>query len=229
MTYALQGFLKPLIAAAHRRTALFFTVLSAVFVCIGAFSACSAQAADTSELCSGYAACSIDGFTTNGYQYAADQMWWSMYPGINCTNYVAYVESHVYGVAKPASLFGDGGDWGYNAVATGVPVNDTPTVGAVAVWDMGSGIPQGHVAIVQAIGPHNRYIVVSQSGMWEDTDGFGWQRIDRRGGSWEPWPNSFIHFSGTNMPGMILRAALVGMLDTSGEWHHVLGVAPIAS
>jgi surface antigen len=205
MTYELQGFLKPLIAAAHRRTALFFTVLCAAFVCIGAISACRAQAADTSQLCSGYAACSIDGFTTNGYQTAENESWWQMFAGVNCTNYVAYVESQLYDVAAPDSLLGDGGDWGYNAAALGVPVDNTPTVGSVAVWDMGSGIPQGHVAIVQSVGPHGRYIVVSQSGMWGDTDGFAWQRVDRVGGSWEPWPSSFIHFSGSHMPWMIGR------------------------
>jgi surface antigen len=145
-------------------------------------------------------------------------MWWAMYPGDNCTNYVAYVESHVYGVATPHSLLGDGGDWGYNAAAQGVPVNATPTVGSVAVWDMGSGIPQGHVAIVQAVGPRDRYIVVSQSGMGEDADGFDWQRVDRSGGSWEPWPSSFIHFTGTNMPGSVNRPThFVGLWDASAE------------
>jgi surface antigen len=214
MTYELQEFLKPLIAAAYRRTVLSLAILSAALVCLGTFSVCRAQAADTSELCSGYAGCSIDGFTTNGYQNAADQMWWSMYPGVNCTNYVAYVESHVYGVASPDSLLGDGGDWGFNAAAEGLPVNGTPTDGSVAVWDMGSGIAQGHVAIVQAIGPHDRYIVVSQSGMWGDDDGFDWQRIDRSGGSWEPWPSSFIHFTGTRMPGVAYRPAhFVGIWD----------------
>jgi surface antigen len=154
------------------------------------------------ELCSGYAACSTDGFTTNGYPANASTSWWRMYPGVNCTNYVAYVESQIFDVTAPAYLLGNAYQWAGNASASGVPVNDTPSVGAVAYWgSSATGMGHyGHVAIVQAVGPNGSYIDVSQSGMGKSDDGYDWQRIYANSTSWEPWPDSFIHFPGTKIP-----------------------------
>jgi len=61
-----------------------------------------------------------------------------MYPGDNCTNYAAYVESEVYGVSTPDYLLGDGGQWGERAALEGVPVDGTPSAGAVAVVGCGT-------------------------------------------------------------------------------------------
>jgi surface antigen len=124
-----------------------------------------------------------------------------MYPGNNCTNYVAYVESTVYGVSTPTFNLGDGGLWAAAAAQNGVLVNHTPAVGSVAVWTgASSGIPsEGHVAVVEAVGPDNSYIVISQQHMLAEPDGFDWTVINASPllNQWEQWPDSFIHFSPT--------------------------------
>jgi surface antigen len=122
-----------------------------------------------------------------------------MYPGDNCTNYVAFVESTVYGISTPTYNLGDGGLWATAAAHNGVLVNNTPAVGSVAVWNGGSsGIPdEGHVAVVEAVGPLNSYIVVSQQHILGDTDGYDWTFIypTASQNQWEQWPDDFIHFS----------------------------------
>ena len=131
-----------------------------------------------------------------------------MYPGDNCTNYAAYVESQVYGVPTPDYLLGDGGQWGDRAALEGVPVDGTPSVGAVAVWDAdapGMG-GYGHVAVVEAVAADGSSIEVSQSGMGTADNGYDWQRISRDSPSWEPWPSSFIHFSGLAVPDTLPQA-----------------------
>lgn len=173
-------------------------VLAAALCALGLWLAGVARA-DPSELCAGYTPCSGPGLTTHGYQAAAGQSWWSMYPGSNCTNYAAYVESRVYGVPTPGLLLGDAYQWSARAAQTGVPVDLTPTIGSVAAW--GPDAPgmggYGHVAVVEAIGPAGSYIDVSQSGMGAADDGYTWERVYRNGSSWESWPSSFIHFAGS--------------------------------
>jgi surface antigen len=185
--------------------AALLAVLTAGLIALSLASAGAARAdvdTDGGLLCGGYAACSTDGFTTNGYPANARTSWWRMYPGDNCTNYVAYVESQVFGVPEPAYLLGDAYQWAGNAAANGVAVDNTPSVGAVAYW--GPDTPgmkrYGHVAIVQAVAADGSYIDVSQSGMGTSDDGYGWQRIYANSSSWEPWPQSFIHFPGTDVP-----------------------------
>jgi len=163
---------------------------------------------DTAERCGGYTACASVPFTTHGYENAAGVSWWSMYPGVNCTNYAAFVESQVYGVATPGVLMGDAYQWASRATDVGIPVDDTPAVGSVAVW--GADSPgmggYGHVAVVESVGPDGSYIDVSQSGMGAQADGYDWERIARAGGSWESWPTSFIHFAGPGIPGSVPQA-----------------------
>jgi surface antigen len=184
---------------------LLLAVLAATLCLISAQFAGSARA-DTFELCGGYTACAVTPYTTHGYENAADQSWWSMYPGVNCTNYAAFVESQVYGVPTPGVLMGDAYQWAERATEVGIPVDNTPTVGSVAVW--GADSPgmggYGHVAVVESVGPG--YIDVSQSGMGTQEDGYDWERIARAGGSWEPWPTSFIHFAGPGVPGTVPQA-----------------------
>lgn len=155
--------------------------------------------ADNSLICAGYSACSAPNLTTHGYQSAADQSWWAMYAGINCTNYAAYVESQIYGVPTPGVLLGDADQWSGRAAQAGIPVDQTPTVGSVAVWgaDANGMGGYGHVAVVEAIGPNGGYIDVSQSGMGTADDGYSWERVYRDNSSWESWPESFIHFAGS--------------------------------
>ncbi len=164
--------------------------------------------ADTSLLCAGYTPCNTQSYTTHTYEYAADQSWWSMYPGVNCTNYAAFVESQVYRVPTPGLLLGDAYEWGERAAQDGIPVDQTPTVGSVAVW--GADAPgmggDGHVGVVEAIGPDGGYIDVSQSGMGTANDGYSWERVYRDSSSWESWPSSFIHFSGAGIPSSLPQA-----------------------
>lgn len=185
----------------------------------------TAAAAPASTLCAGYAACSRADFTTHGYPEHASRSYWTMYPGDNCTNYVAYVESSVFGVPTPAYNLGDGGAWAAAAAAHRVPVNGVPSVGAVAVWSGGSpGIPYpGHVGVVEYVDPRGRYIVVSQQSISSDPDGYEWTRIDRdpSENAWEQWPDHFVHFAGG--PGPIVDGVHYGRaiavpeaLDTAG-------------
>jgi surface antigen/predicted secreted protein len=187
----------------------------------------------SSLLCSGYQGCSHGAYTTNGYQRNAGRSFWTMYPGNNCTNYVAYVESTIYGVPTPTYNLGDGGVWGQAAARHGVRVNGVPTVGAVAVWVGGSsGIPwPGHVAVVEDIGPHGRYIDISQQHMSSDADGYDWTRIyrDASDNEWQDWPTSFIHFRGG--PGSLVDGVHVGLsvsppnaFDTAGGWLDTFGI-----
>ncbi|HEX3617495.1 MAG TPA: CHAP domain-containing protein [Solirubrobacteraceae bacterium] len=167
-----------------------------------------AARADNSLLCAGYTPCGGPAYTTHGYPAVADQSWWSMYPGVNCTNYAAFVESQVYGVPTPGVLLGDAYQWAQRASETGIPVDQTPTVGSVAVWgsDAAGMGGYGHVGVVESIGPDGSYIDVSQSGMGTADSGFSWERVYRSGSSWESWPSSFIHFAGSGSSTALPRA-----------------------
>ncbi len=207
MTPELEGGLGRARVRMPRNALLLLAILAATLCLIGLRFPGQARA-DTSELCAGYTACAVTPFTTHGYENAADTSWWSMYAGINCTNYAAFVESQVYGVPTPSVLMGDAYQWADRADEAGIPVDDTPTVGAVAVW--GADSPgmggYGHVAVVESVGSGGTYIDVSQSGMGTQADGYDWERISRVGGSWEPWPTSFIHFAGPGIPGTVPQA-----------------------
>jgi surface antigen len=171
-------------------------VLSFGLLFVGGAVQGSRASADSFEVCSGYAACSVNGFTTHGYQNASGTSYWTMDPGDECTNYVAYVESTVYGVPEPAYNLGNGGSWAVNAAANGVLVNNVPSVGAVAEWNGGEpGLPPpGHVAVVEAVGPNDSYIIISQQHIDDDPGGYDWMQIFAGSTSWEPWPDNFIHF-----------------------------------
>jgi surface antigen len=152
------------------------------------------------RLCSGYDGCDAAGMPSHDYSSGYYTSWWDMDPGDECTNYVAYVESTVYGVPTPDYELGNAADWPAAAAANGVVVNSTPTVGSVAVWNPYSpGIgPLGHVAVVEEVGPRNSWIVISQQHLLADADGYEWTRLNPNepGAEWEAWPNYFIHFRG---------------------------------
>ncbi len=125
----------------------------------------------------------------------------------NCTNYAAFVESTVYGVPTPKHLLPiNAMNWATGAREDGFMVNHTPTVGSVAQWytNDNNGVigPDGHVAVVEAIGPEDGYIVISQDNWSTDTDYYGWASIlnepDTPGA--EPWPDNFVHFPGPGLP-----------------------------
>lgn len=152
------------------------------------------------QLCSTESGCDAAGMPSHGYSSGYYTSWWNMTSGDECTNYVAFVESTVYGVPTPRYQLGNAADWPAAAAANGVVVNDTPTVGSVAVWDpYAPGIgPLGHVAVVEEVGPHANWIAVSQQHLLADADGFEWTRLTRTytGAEWEAYPNTFIHFQG---------------------------------
>jgi surface antigen len=188
-----------------------------------------AAAAATSELCDGYAACSLSPYSTHGYQYDSATSHWGMAPGDECTNYAAFVEATFFGVPAPDYPLGNAGAWATNARDHGITVNSTPSVGSVAQWNAGSfGIgPLGHVAVVEAVGPH--VIEVSQQDVSTDMDGYDWQQIDAGApvDVWEPWPDNFIHFptstSGSTRSGAprSLPSPVIGMASApagSGYW-----------
>jgi surface antigen len=179
----------------------------------------ASAAGSTSTICSGYAACSQGSFTTHGYQNHSGSSYWTMYPGDNCTNYVAFVESTAFGVSTPTYDLGDGGLWSTAAAQHGVLVNHTPSVGSVAVWSgANSGMPgEGHVAVVEAVGPSQNYIVISQQHMLDDPEGYDWSVIAQQSSAnqWEQWPTSFIHFpSASNLHPAVALARVLALIST---------------
>ncbi|GAB2979074.1 CHAP domain-containing protein [Nocardioides montaniterrae] len=142
--------------------------------------------------------------------------------GHNCTNYAAYRLAQA-GAANPGNL-GNATDWDNNAAAKGFTVDHNPAVGSVAQWEgntgPAAGVPEGHVAIVDAV--TSSYIDISQDG-WGGTTKT--TRITT-GGTW--WPNHFIHIKDGGAPtdGSWETAfqANTGSLwtvgaETHGDWH----------
>jgi surface antigen len=180
-----------------RCSTLALSLAALVVLALAPLGSAASAASAPSTLCAGYQGCRLGTFTTHGYQNVSDRSYWTMYAGDNCTNYVAYVESSTYAVPAPTYDLGNGGQWASAAAAHGVTVNHVPSVGAVAVWTGGaSGMSSsGHVAVVEAVGPRNSYVVVSQQHMIV-ADGYDWVRIMRTStaNEWENWPTAFIHF-----------------------------------
>jgi surface antigen len=147
-------------------------------------------------VCETFRGCNRHGYNSYGYASHQWRSYWRMGSGDDCTNYVAYVESKVYHARAPGVLLGNAGSWAATAHAAGIVVNHWPSVGAVAQWDYGTpGIGAGHVAVVEEVGPHRKYIVVSQDNMGGPPD-YDWMKIKPGPGvtQYEPWPSNFIHF-----------------------------------
>lgn len=150
----------------------------------------TAAEAYSTYLCTGYASCAAAGYTSYGYASKDNNstMWWRMYAGHNCTNYVAYrlVASGLPN-ERPWSGSGNATNWGS---AMSDITDQTPMVGAVAWWRAntpGAG-SSGHVAIVeQVVSPDQ--IVISED-MWGGD--FHWRTVTRSSGA---WPAGFIHFN----------------------------------
>jgi surface antigen len=143
--------------------------------------------ASSTYLCSGYKPCQQAGYPHFGYRAASKKMWWRMYSGHNCTNYVAY--RLVKGGMSADRPWGSSG-MAYNWGRANKKITDkTPMVGAVAWWDANSGGvgSSGHVAYVERV-ISKRRIVISEDSWSGD---FHWRRIKRAGGG---WPSGFVHF-----------------------------------
>jgi hypothetical protein len=182
------------------------------------------------QVCQGYEGCDAAGDNSHGYGNNQYTSWWNMSSGDECTNYVAYVESVVYGVRIQYDL-GNADEWPYAASAAGVVVNQTPSVGAVAEWDGDApGIgPLGHVAVVERVGPHDSWIIVSQQHLLDDADGYEWTRINPSypGDEWEAWPSNFIHFVGYGSTLPVIRQQTLALaLRSSGLTPAAAGLGP---
>ena len=169
------------------------------------------------ELCSGYAGCAEKGYGNRGYRAESDRMWWRMYTGHNCTNYVAFrmVQSGM-SPERPWEGSGNASNWGH---AMSRITDDRPIVGSVAWWDSNQGYAgsNGHVAYVERV-VSPREIIVSEDFWGGD---FHWRRITKGDGY---WPNGFIHFNDKAVEPVekptITGEAAVGetLTATTGEW-----------
>ena len=176
----------------------------------------SAQAGST-VLCSGYSQCAAKRMFNGGYQAGQYSMYWRMYVGTNCTNYVAYrLVKNGMPNTRPWSSTGNAYNWGpANARIT----NATPTAGSVAWFKPGVGGAGsvGHVAYVEEVVSPTE-IVVSESNF---SGQFDWRRIVKDSRS---WPSGFIHFNdkamkNTAAPVITGTAAVDRPLQASaGSW-----------
>ncbi|WP_300527518.1 CHAP domain-containing protein [uncultured Nocardioides sp.] len=190
--------------------------LAAFLVAVGVPFAPPA-AAEQVALCDGYAGCADKGYGNRGYRANNDRMWWRMYTGHNCTNYVAYrmVQSGM-STERPWDGSGNASNWGH---AMSRITDDTPMVGSVAWWDSHQGYAgsNGHVAYVEKV-VSKREIIVSEDFWGGD---FHWRRITKGD---RYWPNGFIHFNdreveATEQPTITGDAAVGETLRaTTGSW-----------
>ena len=161
-----------------RRFSLSALVLTLFGLIAGLLVTAPAQATST-IICKGFTGCANAGLSSFGYgptNYRS--MWWRMYSGHNCTNYVAYrMIKAGMSSTRPWSGSGDARNWG---VVFKDRTNQTPLVGSVAWWS------SNHVAYVQKVVDANT-IIISEDHYGGD---FDWRRIVRSGGG---WPTGFIH------------------------------------
>ena len=139
-------------------------------------------------LCTGYAGCEAAGYGHAGYRSASSTMYWRMFTGHNCTNYVAYrlIQNGMPDI-RPWEGSGNAANWGVEMASV---TDQTPRVGAVA-WYKANVTPAGsagHVAYVEQV-VSDTEIIVSEDYWGGD---FYWRRITRTGGG---WPSGFIHFN----------------------------------
>ena len=144
--------------------------------------------ASSTYLCSGYQGCEAAGYGNAGYRQVSSTMYWRMYAGHNCTNYVAYrlIQSGMPDV-RPWQGSGNASNWG---VAMASITDQVPTVGSIA-WYKPHVTPAGsagHVAYVEQV-VSDTEIIVSEDYWGGD---FYWRRITKTGGG---WPSGFIHFN----------------------------------
>jgi surface antigen len=166
------------------RRSLALLLVSTLAVTVSA----SRASATLTVICTGYTGCAHLSLSSSGYDDARGTMWWRMYAGHNCTNYVAYrmVRSGLPNT-RPWSGNGNATNWG---VALKDRTNHVPAVGAVAWWRANArpAGSVGHVAYVERVVSPDE-IIVSQDSWGGD---FSWARIRRVGGS---WPSGFIHLN----------------------------------
>ena len=186
-----------------------------------------AQGAST-LLCKGVVACLLAGRSDAGYWVLGLVSYWSQTPGHNCTNYLAYRLTHGGRlVARPpgtASAY----TWGDAARKAGVPVDDRPSVGAVAWWTAAAvGNSSGHVAYVEEVLADGS-VVLSEDSLKGD---FDWRHLTRSSG----WPSGFIHYPKSDGSPLgtfdSVTSPVAGQIDfwgTSSDPDGLLLVIPVA-
>ncbi|GAA5130663.1 hypothetical protein GCM10023339_61500 [Alloalcanivorax gelatiniphagus] len=170
------------------RTALLATGVLALLLALLPSTTTRVSLASSTYLCSGYQGCAAAGFGDGGYRQVSSTMFWKMYAGHNCTNYVAYrlIQTGMSDV-RPWSGSGNASNWG---VAMASITDQTPSVGSIA-WYKPHVTPaggSGHVAYVEQV-ISDTEIIVSEDYWGGD---FYWRRITKSGGG---WPSGFIHFN----------------------------------
>lgn len=176
------------VARRAARTALLATGVLGLLLAVVPSTTTRIDLVTSTYLCTGYQGCQDAGFGNAGYRQASSTMYWRMYAGHNCTNYVAYrLIQNGMPDARPWSGDGNASNWG---TAMASITDQTPTVGSVA-WYKPHVTPagsNGHVAYVeQVISPTE--IIVSEDYWGGD---FYWRRVTKTGGG---WPTGFIHFN----------------------------------
>jgi len=193
-----------------RRLSLPATLLALAALLAGLLVGAPRAEATSTLLCKGFAACAKAGYSNFGYSAVYKQMWWRMYAGHNCTNYVAYrMVKNGMSTTRPWSGSGDARNWG---VVFASKTNQKPKVGSIAWWS------SNHVAYVQQVIDADT-IVVSEDHWGGD---FDWRMIRRAGGG---WPTGFIHLKDERLTATaaprITGAPKVDtpLAATSGSWN----------
>ncbi len=139
--------------------------------------------------------CSSSSFECDetGYGKVAQKSYWTMAPGHNCTNYMAYrlIQD---GMPKKITWLNNAGDWARQAKQKGFLVDMNPTVGSIAQWNNGAGgmSSSGHVAYVIAVSPNS--ITVA-----EDNYSSGPLAIRTITTNDPGYPSNIIHFTPGSM------------------------------
>jgi surface antigen len=163
-----------------RRSSVSATLVALAVVLAGMLIGTPRADATSTLLCKGFSACTSAGYKNFGYSLHYREMWWRMFSGHNCTNYVAYrMVRNGMSSTRPWSGSGDARNWG---VVFSSKTNQTPMVGSVAWWS------SNHVAYVQQVVDANT-IIISEDHWGGD---FDWRKIVRSGGG---WPTGFIHLT----------------------------------
>ena len=174
------------------------SLASALIVALATLLLCMLAApaqATVTYLCTGYNACRQAHLPEAGYRWHRETSYWSMGPGHNCTNYVAYrIRRNGGPASRPWVGNGNAEFWKQGAkspraIRLGVRVDHTPAVGAVG-WYSTKRYPHGHVVYVEKV--VGTTIFVSEDN-WGGT--FHWKRITRGTGTTPArgWPDAFIH------------------------------------
>ncbi len=171
----------------------------------------------STTLCTGYAGCQAAGYSHAGYRQASSTMYWRMFTGHNCTNYVAYrlIQNGMPDV-RPWEGSGNASNWGVEMAGL---TDQVPRVGAIAWYpaNLSPAGSSGHVAYVEQV-ISDTEIVVSEDYWGGD---FHWRHITRTGSG---WPAGFIHFNDltiepTTAPTLTGTAAVgVPLTVAAGAW-----------